>query len=154
MPSGWSGNAWTLRASWGSPEAGAVASVLCIDDDPDWREVLSLHFTHEGYTVVCCSSAEEAMALLAEQRFDLVLVDLELPGIDGAEFCRWLRKRPDLADRPAILFTGVAERHGIPISENDKSWIPADEIVDKVKGVQELVQAARKYLPPARRDPE
>jgi DNA-binding response OmpR family regulator len=76
--------------------------VLLVEDDERIRQALSLALSDEDFTVDEASSGEEALRRLENESFDVVLVDLTLPGIDGLEVVRTLRGRGDL---PIIVVT-------------------------------------------------
>ncbi len=81
------------------------ARVLIVDDNPDVRQQLRRAVTHLGYTGTATSSAENADRLLAETRFDVALLDIELPRMSGVEFLGWaLARDPEM---PVIMLTGV-----------------------------------------------
>jgi DNA-binding response OmpR family regulator len=81
-------------------------SVLLVEDDEHIRLALGLALADEGFTVTDAVSGEEALELLAGATFDVVLLDLMLPGVDGLEVCRLLRARGDL---PIIVVTARAD---------------------------------------------
>jgi DNA-binding NtrC family response regulator len=69
------------------------ASVLVVDDEPLIRETLAEYLGAEGLRVTVCDSGEAALALAQEQRFDVVLCDVQLPGMDGLELLERLQRR-------------------------------------------------------------
>ncbi|MFD7660887.1 response regulator, partial [Actinosynnema sp. NPDC059797] len=71
-------------------------SVLLVEDDEHIRQALGLALDDEGFAVTDAVSGEEALELLGTAVFDVVLLDLMLPGVDGLEVCRTLRARGDL----------------------------------------------------------
>jgi DNA-binding NtrC family response regulator len=73
------------------PRAGET-SVLVVDDEPLIRETLAEFLGQEGMQVTACASGEEALARAGEQRFDIVLCDVHLPGLDGLELLDRLRR--------------------------------------------------------------
>jgi two-component system, OmpR family, alkaline phosphatase synthesis response regulator PhoP len=79
--------------------------VLIVDDEPNI--VLSLEFLlrQQGYEVSVARDGEEALAAAEEQRLDLVVLDVMLPGLDGFEVCRRLRERQELAGLKILLLT-------------------------------------------------
>ncbi|WP_033440379.1 response regulator transcription factor [Saccharothrix sp. NRRL B-16314] len=81
-------------------------SVLLVEDDEHIRQALGLALDDEGFAVHDAVSGEEALALLGTATFDVVLLDLMLPGVDGLEVCRLLRARGDL---PIIIVTARAD---------------------------------------------
>ncbi len=95
-----------LRAAPSSP-----ASVLVVDDEPAVREALVRALALEGHTVIPATDGQEALDLLAEQRVDLILLDVSMPRIDGLEACRRLRAAGD--HTPVLMITArdaVSER--------------------------------------------
>jgi DNA-binding NtrC family response regulator len=79
--------------------------VLVVDDEAHIRESLKRLVTHFGHTVKTAASAEEADHWLSSQRFDLILLDIELPRMKGVEFLSWaLEKDPEQA---VIMLTGL-----------------------------------------------
>ncbi len=66
--------------------------ILVVDDEPLIRETLAEFLTQEGFAVTCCAGGEEALACAAEQRFDVALCDVQLPGMDGIELLGRLLK--------------------------------------------------------------
>jgi DNA-binding NtrC family response regulator len=67
------------------PTSGARAAILVVDDEPLIRDTVAEYLSQEGFDVVCSASGEEALARAMERRFDVVLCDVQLPGIDGLE---------------------------------------------------------------------
>jgi CheY-like chemotaxis protein len=82
-------------------------SVLVIEDDPDALDILSLGLGAVGATVQTAASAEAALAMLQHWRPDVVLSDIQLPGVDGFAFLELLRANPQLRMIPAAALTGV-----------------------------------------------
>ncbi|MHB8767058.1 MAG: response regulator transcription factor [Deferrisomatales bacterium] len=81
--------------------------VLLVEDEPHIAKGLSFNLGLEGYRVTHAESGEAALELLAAEPFDLVVLDLMLPGIDGVEVCRRLRRRdPRL---PVLMLTARGE---------------------------------------------
>ena len=66
-------------------------SILVVDDEPDIVALISYNLKKAGYAVSSASDGEEALASVREGRFDLIVLDLMLPGIHGMERCRILR---------------------------------------------------------------
>ena len=73
-------------------------NMLLIDDDEWIRDSLSIYFDSEGCRIVTCGSAEEGLRALDRQRFDIIIADYRLPGMDGIEFFEKSRlTHPDVA---------------------------------------------------------
>lgn len=89
--------------------------VFVVEDNPDNCKLITWLLEDEGYSWEVAATAEEALARLEEQPFDLVLMDISLPDMDGAEATRQLRAQPRFAALPIIAITahaikGEAER--------------------------------------------
>jgi|OpeIllAssembly_1097287.scaffolds.fasta_scaffold87624_3 CheY-like chemotaxis protein len=85
----------------------AAVQILVVDDDPRSRELMTLILTHAGFAVVAAEHPQAAIALLAAIRPALALVDFMMPGMDGLEFCRWVRLQPEHATMRFVLLTGT-----------------------------------------------
>ena len=88
--------------------AAARKRVLAVDDDPAAVGALRQILTQKGYEVTTTSSGEEALALLGEQRFDLAILDVSMPGMSGYDLCRTMRKDTRTVDLPVIFLTAKA----------------------------------------------
>ena len=83
-----------------------MSRILIVDDEPGIRQSLTGAFEDEGFTTDAASNGEEALRKLEETAFDLVLLDIWLPGIDGLETLRRLRER--FEGIPVIMISGHA----------------------------------------------
>ncbi len=81
------------------------ARLLIVDDDPVIRLILQRHFAVRGFVISVAEDGEEALRLLARTRFDLVVTDLIMPGIDGLELMRAIRREYPLMR--VIVMTGA-----------------------------------------------
>jgi two-component system, NtrC family, sensor kinase len=84
--------------------------VLAVDDSETYLQALADTLRGEGYELVLARSGEEALALLAVQAVDCVLLDLMMPGIGGKETCRRLKGVPVTRDIPIIMLTAIEDR--------------------------------------------
>jgi DNA-binding response OmpR family regulator len=80
-------------------------SILIIDDDPDTIEFLRIVFTVRGRELTGAHTGMDGLRLAHERRFDLILVDVMMPDIDGYEICRRLRADPQTASIPIVILT-------------------------------------------------
>src|SRR5437660_12708477 len=78
------------------------ATILVVDDEPQLRRVMLATLTDLGYVVIAAKSGEEALEKFREEPPDLVLLDLNMPGIGGLETCRALRAGSDV---PIIILS-------------------------------------------------
>jgi CheY-like chemotaxis protein/HPt (histidine-containing phosphotransfer) domain-containing protein len=81
------------------------AQVLLVEDDPRMPEILSALLLDDQITLVAAHDAAAALPLLRNQRFDLILLDIGLPDIDGFELLRQLKEAPDTQSIPVIVLT-------------------------------------------------
>jgi two-component system sensor histidine kinase/response regulator len=103
-------------------EMKVKARILIIEDDPETSNLLS-RFFEMHYSVVRARTGEEALTLLARDEFDLVLLDIGLPGIDGFEVLRQVRSRFTSSDLPVILLSALNDTEtvltGLTLGAND-----------------------------------
>ncbi|MCO6484200.1 MAG: response regulator transcription factor [Saprospiraceae bacterium] len=107
--------------------------LLVVEDEESLRETLALNLELEGYEVVTATSGGQALELLGHQRFDLVLLDVMLPGMSGMEVCAAIR----LADRhiPVLMLTA----RGAPEDRIEGLRTGADDYLVKPFHLEELL---------------
>ena len=91
----------------------AKETILIIEDEEDIQELLRYNLERDGYEVVGCLTGEDGLRALESKRPDLVLLDLMLPGLDGKEICRRLKREEGTADIPIIMLTARGEESDI-----------------------------------------
>lgn len=105
--------------------------ILAIDDDDSVRDILQRYFSSKGYDITTTDDGGQVGALMDEQDYDVLLLDLNMPGVDGFTVCREVRRRSDI---PIIMLTAEAE-------ETDKVIgleLGADDYVTKPFSTREL----------------
>src|SRR5690348_6408107 len=80
--------------------------ILFVDDDPILREFAMVNLTSDKAEVSVAADGDEAWRLLHDEPFDLVLLDLEMPKVDGFEILQSLRATPKLSRTPVVVVTG------------------------------------------------
>lgn len=118
-----------------------MAHILLVDDDRDLREALMVALEQAGHEVTAYGNAERAIEKLPELQYDMVVTDLMLPGIDGAEFCRLLRRDHGGDALPILMLSNMPSEMGIKVSPEDRTWAPTDRFVDKKASMEEILQA-------------
>jgi len=86
-----------------------IRKILAVDDEEDLLELLRYNLVREGYQVVCSDSGEDALNRAVSSEFDIILLDLMLPGIDGLEVAKKLKKDPRTSQIPIIMLTAKGE---------------------------------------------
>jgi two-component system sensor histidine kinase/response regulator len=90
---------------------GHPARVLIVDDERHNRALLEAMLTPEGYLLLTAASGEEAVAIVAQQPPDLILLDIMMPGLDGYQVTTALKGNPAARNIPVILITALDDRH-------------------------------------------
>ena len=116
--------------------------VMVVDDDPVIRLSEAAILRAAGYDVIEATSGEEALALLANESCDLVLLDVLMPGLDGPSVVRELQKDEALSTLPVIYVTGLDDSEFLAASLDDG----VDDYVVKPAGSHELVARVRARL--------
>ena len=121
-----------------------AANILVVDDEPQIRRVLRSTLSTQGYVITEAKTGEEALESLRKERPDLVLLDMNMPGMGGIETCREIRRA---SDAPIIMLTvRNAERDKVAALDAG-----ADDYVVKPFGIEELLAriraALRRYAP-------
>ena len=121
-----------------------AATILVVDDEPQIRRVLRSTLTSQGYVITDAKTGEEALESVRKNKPDLVLLDVNMPGMGGIEACREIRRS---SDAPIIMLT-------VRNAERDKVLAldaGADDYVVKPFGIEELLAriraALRRYTP-------
>jgi len=99
----------TLRPDSDTHKSYEVGRVLVVDDNDSNRDLLRRRLIHEGHKVVVAASGLEALALLEEERFDLILLDLLMPDMNGVEVLERLKSNKDWRSTPVIMISGLSE---------------------------------------------
>lgn len=82
--------------------------ILLIDDDPDSVRLLSLMLSPEGYQIVTARNGQEGLRLAAQERPDLIIIDVMMPDMDGFEVCRRVRQTAGISDTPILMLSARA----------------------------------------------
>jgi DNA-binding response OmpR family regulator len=119
-----------------------AARVLVVEDDPRIRELLELHLQLEGLAVASLSDGNEALARARAEPFDLIVLDLMLPGLDGVTVCRAIRRESRNTDVPILMLTARRDEADKVLGLDSG----ADDYLTKPFGVRELVARVRALL--------
>jgi two-component system KDP operon response regulator KdpE len=113
--------------------------ILIVDDEPQIRRVLKTALSPEDYLAVEAKSAEEALRKFREERFDLILLDVNMPGMNGLEACAEFRRTSDIA----IIMLTVRNSEADKVAALDAG---ADDYVTKPFSMPELLARIRSCL--------
>lgn len=120
----------------------AKATILVVEDDPDIQELLAYNLGKEGYKVIVADNGEKALRLAATVNADLILLDIMLPGMDGTDVLRELRRDKRTADIPVIMTTAKSEDSDIIAGLE----LGADDYITKPFSPKVLVARIRNLL--------
>ena len=118
-----------------------MPSVLIVEDEASLVELLSYNLVAAGFSVRSVMTGTEAELILAEERFDLLLLDWMLPGVTGMELCRRLRQRPETKSLPILMLTARGEEadrvRGLSTGADDYVVKPfsVGEVIARVKAL-------------------
>ena len=118
------------------------ATILVVDDEKDILELVSYNLQKEGFHIQTSQNGEDALEKIRSDRFDLLILDLMLPGIQGMELCKVLKSDNETASIPIIMLTAKSE-------ELDKVLgleMGADDYITKPFSPRELVARVNAVL--------
>lgn len=117
-----------------------MKKILIIEDDKFLRELIAKKLVNEGYEISEAVDGEEGVKKVKEEKPDLVLLDLILPGIDGFEVLSKIKEDPALAQIPVIILSNLGQREdierGLKLGAVDylvKAHFTPGEIIEKIR---------------------
>lgn len=116
-----------------------MKKVLVVDDDPNICELVQMYFEKDGFEVSVCETGEEAMERFPHYQPHIIILDLMLPGMDGYEICREIRK---VSDVPILMLTARGET----LDKIVGLELGADDYVSKPFEPKELIARAKAVL--------
>ena len=131
-----------MAPEWTKGDKTVTPHVLVVEDEPNIRELVCMHLGLEGYTCDGVGDGREALKRTEAQPFDLLVLDVMIPGLDGLSLCRAVRNGRTNRDVPILMLTARRE-------ESDKVVgleSGADDYLTKPFGVRELVARVRALL--------
>lgn len=121
--------------------------IMVVDDDETTRNVLKRIFEKEGYEVLLAPEASKLVQILEEHPVELILLDINLPWVNGFELCQLLKDQEDLKKVPIVFISGrkseLDKRHAFKLGAHDYITKPFDvlEITQTVKTLLSLHSA-------------
>lgn len=122
--------------------------ILVVEDEPVIRELVRSMLTEENVVVECAETGVEGLKLARTSKFDLILLDVVLPQMDGITVCRLLKADPATANVPLHMLTGKAKKSDVEAATK----AGANGYIHKpFRGAEllDLVASLRKAAPPA-----
>jgi DNA-binding response OmpR family regulator len=117
--------------------------ILCIEDETEMIDLMRLILERKGFAFVGAEGGQEGLDLIRQEKPDLVLLDLMMPGVDGWEVYRQLKADEDLKDIPVIVVTAKAQSIdkvlGLHIAR-------VEDYITKPFGPQELLESINRVL--------
>jgi len=123
--------------------------ILVVEDEADILELIRYNLDKEGYQVLTAATGEQAMAAARTRPPDLVVLDLMLPGIDGLEVCRLLRRQPATEALPIVMLTAKGEEADIVAGLE----LGADDYITKPFSPRVMIARIRSVLRRGARGP-
>jgi CheY-like chemotaxis protein len=118
-------------------------TIVLIEDEPEQREALKLFLSVEGYTVISCMSAEEALSKVDSVVPDLFVSDIKLPGMDGIAFFHKIKKNDRLRNVPFFFISAFNDPKTITSIQS----LGAVAYITKPYDLDDFIKVVRKNLP-------
>jgi DNA-binding response OmpR family regulator len=125
------------------PRTASGPMVLVVDDDEDVRDLVTFKLQMAGYRTVTAADGCTALTLIGEERPDLVVMDIAMPGMDGLSVCYRMHADPATAEIPVIMLSGMVSETDV-----DLAFVSgAEEYMPKPVNTSELVRRVSWLLP-------
>ena len=123
----------------------ALAKVMVIDDSQTIRRTAETLLVKEGYAVITAADGFEALAKIADQKPDLIFIDIMMPRLDGYQACALIKGNARYASTPVIM---LSSKDGL-FDRARGRIVGSDEYLTKPLTKDELIGAVKAYLKPA-----
>jgi CheY-like chemotaxis protein len=123
--------------------------ILIVDDNNDFREIWKIKFTQENFDVIEAKNGEEALELLKSQKPDIILLDLLMPGMNGAETYLAIKNNAETKDLKVIFLTSMDKMDYESVTKNDQQTLKEllnIPYINKTKDLNEIVKMIKKEL--------
>jgi DNA-binding response OmpR family regulator len=114
--------------------------ILIVEDDVFLNELMAKKLIEEGFDVIKAANGEEGLELTRQEKPDLILLDLILPGVDGFEILEKMKDDPEMSSIPVIILSNLGQREdierGFDLGADDyliKAHFTPDEIIERVR---------------------
>lgn len=123
--------------------------ILIVEDEKNIAKLIRYNLEKDGYECTMAKTGEEAMSILEKQAFDLIILDIMLPGIDGFEVCRKIKQNIRLKNIPIIMLTAKGEEVDIIVGLE----LGADDYIVKPFSPRELILRIKAILKRGKPEP-
>jgi DNA-binding response OmpR family regulator len=120
--------------------------IAYVDDDIELTRLVSGALSEEGYEILVENDGESGLEMILVEQPDLIMLDVMMPGLTGWEICKYIRSKPDWANTPILMLTGIGER----MNAMTAPLYGADAHLDKPFDIDEVVETVRQLLAKAR----
>ncbi len=128
-----------VKSSRAAEDAPRIAYV---DDDVELTRLVSGALSEEGWEVLVENDGESGLEMILVEQPDLIILDVMMPGLTGWEICKYIRSKPDWAQTPILMMTGIGER----INAMTAPLYGADAFIDKPFDIDDVVETVRQLL--------
>ena len=115
--------------------------ILIVDDEPDFVEMVQMRLEANNYEVLAAHDGKEGLAKAESEKPDLMLLDVMMPGMDGFQVLRRVRKSPALKDLPVVMLTAKGETKSIFKAQD----MGITDYLIKPLDSQDLLDTMRRY---------
>jgi CheY-like chemotaxis protein len=126
----------------------APKTILIVDDEEQFREIFSTTLTAAGFATSTAASGEEALASIRQHKPDLVLMDMRMPGMDGAEALIKIKSDPVIADAKVMFLTSLGDTMPLPhkVDEQAAEQLGAVAYMKKSEDLDALVRKVHELI--------
>lgn len=116
-------------------------TILVVDDEQDLLDLIGYNLKKQGFNVLTADSGEESIAIARNEKPDLILLDIMMPGMDGIEVCRRIREDTNLQNIPVVFLTARGDEEseitGLDLGADDYLFKPISttKLVSRIKAI-------------------
>ncbi|MDD5217498.1 MAG: response regulator [Candidatus Omnitrophica bacterium] len=125
-----------------------MAKILIVDDDQDVVEAMRVVLGKFRHEVVAAYDGSEGLEKTRKEKPDLIILDVMLPGVDGFEVAREIKKDERVKSTPILMLTAIKERTGIDFHKEagDPDWLPVEDYCNKPLDYEVLIDKVNRLL--------
>ena len=114
-----------------------------VDDEPEFLELTKLRLEANGYVVATAEEGQSGLALAQEFKPDLIVLDINMPGMDGGDVAERIHATPELAKTPIVFLTALVDENEAAATQNSAQ---REHFLSKVGGSERLLDYVKKTL--------